>query len=123
MGIDVSAAVESMNSNRIPLLGNPRGAFDINLKRNRNGAAEANVPHAIVHHSPDGFEWGYGGSGPAELALNILASMIGKEAAQRNGLYQKFKWDFISVMPEEGGTIKAADIERWLKENGVMGGG
>ena len=25
-----------------------------------------------VWHSPIGFEWGYGGSGPADLALNIL---------------------------------------------------
>lgn len=24
------------------------------------------------NHSPDGFEWGYGGSGPAQLALGIL---------------------------------------------------
>ncbi len=26
----------------------------------------------IRNHSPDGFEWGYGGSGPAQLALAIL---------------------------------------------------
>lgn len=26
----------------------------------------------VVHHSPDGFEWGYGGSGPSDLALNLL---------------------------------------------------
>ena len=31
-----------------------------------------NVPHLVVHHSPTGYEWGYGGSGPADLALNIL---------------------------------------------------
>jgi len=122
MGINVSAAISAMNSNRIPLLENPKGAYDINLKRKPDGTPEVNVPHAIVHHSPDGFEWGYGGSGPAELALNILASMIGQEAAQRDGLYQKFKWDFIAVMPEDGGTIKATDVDVWLKENGVMGG-
>ena len=26
----------------------------------------------IVNHSPDGFEWGYGGSGPAQLSLAIV---------------------------------------------------
>ena len=33
----------------------------------------------VVHHSPSGFEWGYGGSGPADLALSILALVIGDE--------------------------------------------
>ena len=27
----------------------------------------------VVHHSPTGLEWGYGGSGPADTALSILA--------------------------------------------------
>ena len=27
----------------------------------------------LRNHSPTGFEWGYGGSGPAELALALLA--------------------------------------------------
>ena len=27
----------------------------------------------LWNHSPTGFEWGYGGSGPAQLALAILA--------------------------------------------------
>ena len=31
----------------------------------------------IVRHSPDGFEWGYGGSGPADLALSIVADHLG----------------------------------------------
>src|SRR5204863_5783137 len=26
----------------------------------------------VINHSPDGFAWGYGGSGPAQLALAIL---------------------------------------------------
>jgi len=27
----------------------------------------------LVNHSPSGFEWSYGGSGPAQLALTLLA--------------------------------------------------
>lgn len=34
------------------------------------------LPH-IVLHSPTGFEWGYEGSGPADLALSILAEHLG----------------------------------------------
>ena len=98
-------------------IGKAMGVYDLVLQRRPDGVPEVNIPHAIVHHSPTGFEWGYGGSGPADLALNILSAMIGPEAAREGGLYQKFKWDFIAGLPHEGGTIKAVDIEAWLKEN------
>ena len=94
-----------------------RKPFDIRLKRDEQGYANANVLHGIVRHSPTGFEWGYGGSGPADLALNILTAIIGQQEAEQGGLYQKFKDDFIAAMPFEGGTIKAADIDVWIKEN------
>jgi len=29
----------------------------------------------LVNHSPSGFEWGYGGSGPAQLALSHSSSI------------------------------------------------
>ena len=40
----------------------------------RNGQALVRVPThlEIVDHSPDGFEWGYYGSGPSQLALALL---------------------------------------------------
>lgn len=92
----------------------PYDGGDIVLQREK-GNATTNVPHAIVLHSPTGFEWGYGGSGPADLALNILYAVTGnKELAMRH--YQEFKWTFIAAMPEEGGTIRRDDILSWLKE-------
>jgi len=97
-----------------------RGVFDLSLQRGIDGMPIVNVPHAIVRHSPDGFEWGYSGSGPAELALNILSVMVGTEKAQKDGLYQQFKRDFISGMSYEGGEIKASDIEKWLRERGLL---
>jgi len=39
----------------------------------------------LWNHSPDGFEWGYGGSGPAQLALAI---------------YQDFKLALIAALIE-----------------------
>ena len=35
----------------------------------------------IDYHSPDGFEWGYGGSGPADLALAILVDFFEEDPA------------------------------------------
>lgn len=41
-----------------------------------DGDAVLPLPH-VVYHSPDGFEWGYAGSGPHDLALSILAHHAG----------------------------------------------
>jgi len=89
---------------------------DIVLRRVA-GQAIANVPHAIVRHSPSGFEWGYGGSGPADLALNILLAVTGnKKVAEAH--YQEFKWDFVARMPESGGVIRKDEIIQWLQHRG-----
>jgi hypothetical protein len=87
--------------------------------RRVGGRIETNIPRVITRHSPDGFEWGYGGSGPADFALNIMAAFIGADRAQRSSLYQEFKWDFIATMPWEGGVIRKADILAWLDRHGV----
>ena len=88
---------------------------DIVLKRGENGEVLTNVAQAIIEHSPCGFEWGYGGSGPADLALNILAMYTDRETAA--ALHQVFKWAFIAKLPRDGGTIKGKDIRRWLREH------
>lgn len=104
-----------METPKIPFKG------DIVCKRNGprlEGTLEINIPQRIVKHSPTGMEIGYGGSGPADFALNILALFIGRRRAERVGLYQDFKWKFIATMDDMGGTIKNTDIVAWLKKHG-----
>ena len=36
----------------------------------------------LVNHSPSGFEWGYGGSGPAQLALAFLLDYTDDESIE-----------------------------------------
>jgi len=64
---------------------------------------ELDARRDLVNHSPTGFEWGYAGSGPAQLALAILADtmhamLADPEDADRAalGLYQRFKEDWIA---------------------------
>lgn len=52
----------------------------------------------IRNHSPDGFSWGYEGSGCAQLALAILLKFYVKEFAQDH--YQDFKRKVISSIPQ-----------------------
>lgn len=91
---------------------------DIVLKRDHSNEFKisVNVPHKWIHHSPDGFEWGYGGSGPADLALNILLA-VGLNRDNAWSLHQYFKWRFIANMPKEGGIIKKEDIMKWISEH------
>lgn len=67
----------------------------------------------LFNHSPSGFEWGYGGSGPAQTALAILADYI-KNDDRAVMLHQKFKWDFIARAPHKGFSITGQQIKSWL---------
>ena len=53
----------------------------------------------VRNHSPSGFEWGYGGSGPAQLALAILLEEVDEDCALN--LYQDFKWVVIARLDGE----------------------
>jgi hypothetical protein len=70
-------------------------------------------------HSPTGPEWGYGGSGPAQLALALLADhfrdlLDGDERAL--GLYQAFKWRVVGRLPRDEWTLTSADIEQAIMD-------
>ncbi len=65
-------------------------------------------------HSPDGFEWGYGGSGPAQLALALLADYL-KDDRQVLTLYQDFKAKIVSTLPRDGWTLNDSEIKQSLK--------
>ncbi len=83
--------------------GNRAGRYRVTV----NGAPLRHV----CRHSPDGFEWGYGGSGPADLARSILIDCLGQDRADR--LYQDFKWSFVSRFQFKGWKITSEQIESW----------
>lgn len=70
--------------------------------------------HDLYNHSPDGFEWGYGGSGPAQLALAILAKYTNDEFAQAT--YQDFKREFIQTIETDTWTLESKYIMKWAQQ-------
>lgn len=68
----------------------------------------------LRNHSPTGPECGYGGSGPAQLALAILADAIGDRAAQRR--YQQFKWHVITTLDKDAWEINRKQVQAWLAQ-------
>lgn len=78
----------------------------------------------VVLHSPTGFNWGYHGSGPADLALSILADYF-DERPTRTELewgdcncwryHQDFKRKFIATIdPDEHWKIPGTMIDSWI---------
>lgn len=116
--------------------------MDITCRRDAQGRPIFNIEQRHVSHSPSGMEFGYGGSGPADFALNVLALFLpvqgeprtewgddGGAASAPNAvevwggtvvsveayrLYQQFKEEFIATLPEAGGTIRGSDIRAWI---------
>ena len=74
----------------------------------------------IRNHSPDGFEWGYGGSGPSQLALAILydyfSNILNLPDPDNRALknYQSFKEHFIASALKEGFIIATRDIDCFI---------
>ena len=72
----------------------------------------------IEKHSPDGFNWGYGGSGPADLAYAILVDFCDRRRMPENipeKYYQEFKETFV-VKFEEKFEIDDHVIGKWIDE-------
>lgn len=89
--------------------------YDISVKEN-NAYVELDPRYDLRNHSPDGFSWGYGGSGPAQFALAILAKVTNDdEFALRH--YQQFKAEVIAKLPPCF-TLTSVQVDAWLSEKG-----
>ena len=67
----------------------------------------------VVSHSPTGFEWGYLGNGPAQLALALLLDHTG-DAAMAARWYQQFNATVVSRWRGDTWEIAPAAIAAWL---------
>lgn len=81
------------------------------LKDNKPFSHEPSLK--IRDHSPTGFAWGYGGSGPAQLALALLLEETNRKTAER--LYQDFKWQIISNLTKDIWQLTSKEIQDWVK--------
>lgn len=64
-----------------------------------------------IFHSPSGLNWGYLGSGPADLARSILWNYLRREP-NRN-LYMAFKEAFVSGWSDKW-KITSTQIKKWI---------
>lgn len=67
----------------------------------------------VYNHSPNGFEFGYGGSGPAQLALAIILDATG-DADMAVRYHQEFKDRFVSSW-QHSFKINADQVRRFVE--------
>ena len=79
----------------------------------------------LRNHSPTGVEWGYAGSGPAQLALALAADVLGDDA-RAMAVYQALKLRLVGRFPADGWTLTEdallATIRSLETERGVARG-
>lgn len=71
----------------------------------------------LYNHSPDGFSWGYRGSGPSQLALAILANEYPKNRSLVMSVYQEFKvWVIAQLDTDASFLLSSAQIDRVVQQ-------
>lgn len=97
-----------------------------------------NVAWSVFAGSDSGYEWGYNGTGPAELAMNILNQVVPPGADEHEpivgvvmppywakdldlecsataiALSRQFKEEFVAKVPHAGGIISGKEIRSWI---------
>lgn len=66
----------------------------------------------LYNHSSTGFAWGYLGSGPAQLALALLADALENDHEALR-LYQEYKFRVIAMLPDgqSWGPVSIGEIQ------------
>lgn len=72
----------------------------------------------LFNHSPSGLSWGYGGSGPAQCALAILADYLDGDDELALLLHQEFKMDFVAGF-DDAFELHGSAIRDWLAAAGI----
>lgn len=71
------------------------------------------LEQVYVLHSPTGMEFGYGGAGPGDTAINVLSLVVSPREAWR--MHHDFKAAVIAKIDQTvGGTILLADVRGWI---------
>jgi hypothetical protein len=97
---------------------NGGGSFYV---RNAENITLRELKH-YIRHSPTGMSWGYGGSGPADLARSILIDFMGlhslddRHDVPPTAMYHEFKFEIIAAVPPEPTfNLSGESVHLWLE--------
>jgi Family of unknown function (DUF6166) len=88
--------------------------YEVVVERLGQKPYKLNWRNDIRDHSPTGISWGYGGSGPAQCALAILADYL-KDDLRAESLYMDFKWAYIAKLDQDAGfELTERELENFI---------
>jgi len=97
----------------------PRTVLVLEANGRRGGSRKLSPRLGVINHSPDGFSWGYSGSGPAQLALAILCDHLRSCEEDRLLIQKAFGGDLtrsLSGRPKPSGNVMAMRLHQAFKE-------
>lgn len=74
----------------------------------------AAASQSLINHSPNGFNWGYGGSGPSQLALGLLLEVTADSNFSLR-YYQALKWDIVAKLGDTW-ELSETSISEWIEQ-------
>lgn len=77
---------------------------------------KVNILPGATQQSSTGYDWGYNGSAPADLARSILTDAVGTELAGEH--YQEFV-DIIAGFQKDEWSLSKRQILDWFNKKGV----
>lgn len=92
------------------------GRCDVWIETSGSAGRRA-LQHTPIH-SNEGFEWGYSGSGPADLAEMILRTELGLDVPRT--VYLRFRDDVVAKLPRPGFRLEAAEVMDWARVNRTL---
>ena len=97
------------------------GGFRVEVHHEKDGKVvssedlDPKPSQEIINHSPNGFNWGYSGSGPAQLALGLLLD-ITQDRDVAKFLYHTFKNEVIAKIEHEEWQMYDHTIKAWIRK-------
>lgn len=76
-----------------------------------------NIPWVLGYNidKGEGYEWGYGGGGPSDFAINILMHFTDHDEAVSRAYYLEFREEFLENMLFAGGSIEKEKIFSFIE--------
>lgn len=92
----------------------PDGSATVNRRTAEEDQKALRIRSDLHNHSPAGHNWGYGGSGPTQLALDLLADFFGPGRTNERlalAFYQAFKAAPGSICTTKANEWEITDID------------
>ena len=78
------------------------------------GEVELPLRYDLFSQSKDGFDWGYNGSGPLQLAFSMLYQLSDKEFSRAYA--SKFANEVIKTFPSRDWVMSGSEVLEWIKQ-------